>query len=113
MNDNATHIAALNEQDHLPAPDPGEPDVVVTRYELDSFGIVVTTWYDGRQTYGEITSDLNAGDYEDGGDGDIKVAFDTIESFVLAAACARVDIETPAFLEAIETTVDATLNWLG
>lgn len=113
MNDNDTDIAALNYQDDAPLPDPGEPEPVATRYEVPSFGIVVTTWDLGGQLYGEITSDLNAGEYEDGGEGDIRVAFDTIESFLLAAACAGIDISTPAFAEAIETTVDATLAWLG
>jgi hypothetical protein len=36
-----------------------------------------------------------------------KAAFNSIESFILACACAGIDIETSAFLEAIETSFDA------
>jgi hypothetical protein len=35
---------------------------------------------------------------------------DVIESFILACARAGVDIESPAFIEAIETTVEACAN---
>ena len=33
-----------------------------------------------------------------------------IESMILAHACAGIDIESPAYLEGIETAVDAVLN---
>ncbi len=43
-----------------------------------------------------------------------RIAFnggvDAIMSFILSAACAGIDVETPAFLEAIETTFDAIGN---
>lgn len=39
-----------------------------------------------------------------------KAAFDSIESLILACACAGIDIETPAFLEAIETSFDAAAH---
>ncbi len=35
---------------------------------------------------------------------------DVIESFILACACAGVEVESPAFLEAVETTVEAVAN---
>lgn len=35
---------------------------------------------------------------------------DAVMSFILALACAGIDVETPAFLEAIETTLDALGN---
>ncbi len=37
----------------------------------------------------------------------LEAATDTIESFVLACACAGIDIENPRFLEALQTTIDA------
>jgi len=37
-------------------------------------------------------------------------AHDAIESMILAHACAGIDIESPAYLEGIETTVDAIAN---
>lgn len=40
-------------------------------------------------------------------------ALDAIESLVLACACAGVDIESPAYLEAIETSVNKVFNEYG
>jgi hypothetical protein len=37
----------------------------------------------------------------------LETAADTIESFVLACACAGIDIENPRFLKALQTTIDA------
>jgi hypothetical protein len=37
---------------------------------------------------------------------------DGIEALILAAACSGINIETPAFIEAIETAVDALANKL-
>jgi hypothetical protein len=37
-------------------------------------------------------------------------AIDALESLVLAHACADIDVEAPAYLEGIETTVDAVVN---
>jgi predicted RNA-binding Zn-ribbon protein involved in translation (DUF1610 family) len=42
-----------------------------------------------------------------------KAAWDTLESFILASACAKIDVESPAFLEAIETCVDGIHNNLS
>lgn len=39
-----------------------------------------------------------------------NTVIDGVEQFILSAACAGIDIETPAFLEAIETTVNAVAN---
>ena len=37
-------------------------------------------------------------------------AINALESLILAHACAGVDIETPAYLEGIETAVEAVVN---
>lgn len=50
------------------------------------------------------------GDYPAGGKIESDIGHDVIESFILACACAGVDVESPAFLEAIETTIDAIGN---
>jgi hypothetical protein len=42
-----------------------------------------------------------------------KTAWDTLESFILASACAGIDVASPAFLEAIETCVDGIQNNLS
>lgn len=40
----------------------------------------------------------------------LETAVDVIESLVLAHACAGIDIQTPAYIKGIETTVDALAN---
>ncbi len=50
------------------------------------------------------------GNYSAGGKIDSGIGDDVIESFILACACAGVDVESPAFLEAVETTIDAVTN---
>ena len=62
---------------------------------------------------GSITSeDLH--ETEDGPEADCyNAAIDAVESFILAAANAGIDITTLALIEAIETTVDAITNNLG
>ena len=41
---------------------------------------------------------------------DYRIAFDALESIILAHACAGIDIADPRYLEGIETSVDAILN---
>lgn len=43
----------------------------------------------------------------------LYAALDAIESLVLAHACAGIDIETTAYVEGIETAVDAIFNHHG
>ena len=40
----------------------------------------------------------------------LETAVDVIESLVLAHACAGVDVQTPAYVKGIETTVEALAN---
>ena len=72
---------------------------------LPIYGIVVTVDTDGS---GTITStDLRTTQSEDEL---YNSAMDGVESLILACACSGIDIETPAFLEAIETAVEACSN---
>ena len=57
---------------------------------------------------GSISSDL----HDDNEEKEYKAAVDTLESLVLSHACSGVDIESFAYLEGVETTVDAVLNRL-
>lgn len=72
--------------------------------------VITLPCYDIRVTVegqsGSIESDLKKGK----GLGFIDAAVDGMLSLVLACACAGIDIETPAFIEAIETAVDAIGN---
>jgi len=65
----------------------------------------------GAYLSGSILSDL----HDDVGPDDesYDAAIDAIESFIMSAACAGIDITTPAFIEAIETTVEAIGNNIG
>lgn len=76
--------------------------------ELPSYGIRVTlrTSDDGA-VEGEIESDL----WDPADSENHCIAAATLESFILSCACAGVDIEAPAFLTAIDTTVDALVNF--
>lgn len=66
--------------------------------ELRCFGITI-------QNNG-ITSDL----HEKGASDEYDAAMDAIESIVLAHHCAGIDVTTPAYLEGIETAVEAIAN---
>ena len=58
---------------------------------------------------GMITSDLK-GPGKSAGDRFFNAAIDGLESLILAHACAGVDVKSPAYIEGIETAVDAITN---
>jgi hypothetical protein len=72
---------------------------------LPCFGITVELTGNA----GKITSDLKA----DGDNPELTAAMDAIESLILAHACARVDVASPAYVEGIETAVETCWNKLG
>jgi len=57
---------------------------------------------------GAITSDLKSTNVADRL---YNAAIDGLVSLILAHACAGVDVETPAYIEGIETAVDAISNY--
>jgi hypothetical protein len=61
---------------------------------------------------GEITSDLHKGDSGGEDDSQYEAAIDGIESLILAHACAGMDITAPAYIEGIETAVEAASSRL-
>tara|TARA_Y100000296_G_C5056276_1_gene197444 strand:+ start:91 stop:354 length:264 start_codon:yes stop_codon:yes gene_type:complete len=81
--------------------------------KLPCYGILVNVREGGG---GGISSELWEDITDEMGDEDAEEAYihnrkmDAIESFILACACAGIDIESPAFIEAIETTVQACAN---
>lgn len=75
--------------------------------KLPSYGIEVCISGDGAT--GSIKSDL----HDKGVGKDYNHAIDGLESLILAHACAGIDIESPAYLEGIETAVDAITNNLS
>lgn len=82
--------------------------------KLPCYNITVKVLDEGFGTYGTIKSDLTDGEGTDSNAPDPhEVALETLERFILSAACSGIDIETPAFLEAIETVVDAVGNRYG
>jgi len=80
--------------------------------ELPCYGIIVNLTGDGG---GAVTSDLQEKETEDNADEHESIrlfnaAMDGIESTILAHACAGIDIESPAYVEGIETAVLACGN---
>lgn len=77
--------------------------------KLPCYGIEVTLAKRGGSYSGNITSNLIENSRIAGKEA-VDFACDGIESMILACACSGIDIESPAFLEAIETAVEATFN---
>ena len=60
---------------------------------------------------GTLTSTLHEDDSE--GHPELGAALDAIESLILAHAVAGIDVSSPAYLEGIDTAVDAAMNEFG
>ncbi len=82
---------------------------ITKEIQLPVHGICVTLFSDGS---GKIGSDLWDGiDPED--EEVFKAVVDTIESLVLALACAGVDIQSKKFISGLETAIESVSNkWL-
>jgi hypothetical protein len=80
---------------------------------LPCYGIQVVTSSHGS---GTITSDLKCSPDPEGGREEEENAdryndmMDALESMVLGHACAGIDITTPAYVEGVETAVNACAN---
>ena len=75
--------------------------------KLPVYGItlsLVPNAHAGDGVGGTITSDFHENPAE------VNPALDAVESMILAHAVAGVDIESPAYLEGIETALDAIYN---
>ena len=70
--------------------------------------VVLSFNEEGEVDGGAISSNLQGEDAEE--DADYNLAIDGIESLILGHACAGIDIESPAYLEGIETAVEAAAN---
>jgi len=75
--------------------------------KLPCFGIVVE--YDSFHGGGTITSDLHprSGRTKT----KLDAALDGIESLILAQACAGIDIESPAYVESVETAIEKCVGF--
>ena len=76
-----------------------------TMITLPVFNILVIITADGGG--GSIMSDLKE---EDDDAMEYNAAIDGIESMILANACAGIDIESPAYIDGIETAVQSCGN---
>jgi hypothetical protein len=78
---------------------------------LPCFGINITLTRGNtasRPGSGFIASDLHATDTA--ANRQYNAAIDALESLILAHACAGVDVRSPAYIEGIETAVEAIAN---
>ncbi|MGA2496820.1 MAG: hypothetical protein ABSH20_03720 [Tepidisphaeraceae bacterium] len=99
---------------HLPAGHPvfryiAEPFPPAHPIVLPCFGIVVKLNGGG----GTISSELHGGKSVAGDERDHDIAMHALEALILAHACAGIDIIAPAYLEGIETAVQACENNLS
>lgn len=79
--------------------------------KLPVFGISLKLHTDDEgETRGSITSDLHERENDLVLDTDYNVGVDALESFILACACAGVNVESIEFVYAIETTVESLSN---
>lgn len=79
--------------------------------KLPVFGISLEIYTDDEgETRGSITSDLHERENDLVLDTDYNVGMDALESFILACACAGVDICSVRFIQAIEETVESLSN---
>lgn len=81
---------------------------------LPCFGIAIDLGpedpdHPGGYQGGTIISDLK----DDGDSPEVQAAIDAIETLVLAHAVAGVDVSSPAYVEGIETAVEACWNHLN
>jgi hypothetical protein len=72
--------------------------------ELPIYGITLELNGDGG---GSISSDLND---EVDGENEWEASVDALESLILAHACAGIDVTAPAYIEGIQTAVEAITN---
>ena len=72
--------------------------------QLPCYGITVTREGKGGTCISELHENVSKRNKQ------YHAAIDALESLILAHACAGVDIETPAYLEGIETAVEAVVN---
>lgn len=72
--------------------------------KLPVFGILLNIL--SNKKGGGISSDL----HEIHASKEYNTAIDAIESLVLAHACSGIDVTSPAYLEGIETAVEAIVN---
>jgi hypothetical protein len=82
---------------------------------LPCYGITIrlARGYTGQQSgCGTITSDLRAGRDHGSSDGRLDAAIDALESLILAHACAGIDVQSPAYIEGVETAVEAVFQHL-
>lgn len=79
--------------------------------ELPCYNIRVFLNTKDGNTQGTIESELHMSETrEDIGIMEYEASVNTLESFILAQACAGIDITTPAYIKSIETVVDAWVN---
>lgn len=84
----------------------------VRTIRLPCYGVTIRLDREGndeRPHCGAITSDLKSA-APNAGEARFNAAIDGLESLILAHACAGVDVESPAYVEGIETAIEAITN---
>ena len=76
-------------------------------FNLGIYDIVVNVYEIGG---GSISSSLNDGERDGENYLEYEAAVNTIESMILAHACAGIPIDSPAYIEGIETAINTITN---
>lgn len=74
---------------------------IVVQLSAEGSGVITSDLHE------ELDEDIEGGSEEDTNHDRYEAAIDGIESLILAHACAGIDIESPAYLEGIETAIYA------
>ena len=83
-----------------------------TKIKGQGFEIICKTYADGTTAIeSDLMYALEPGD-EDNPDLELGAALDAIESLILAQYSAGIKVGSPAYLEALQTTLDAIFNHL-
>jgi hypothetical protein len=81
---------------------------------LPCYGITITLVRENgedKSGSGSIASDLHAAGTAS--NRQFNAAIDGLESLILAHACVGVDVESPAYVEGVETAVEAIANYVA
>lgn len=82
-------------------------------YTIPKYGITVNVCSDSGANVGEITSELTKhviGDEPTANDFELKGAVNAIESLIVAHACSGIDVASKAYVEGLDSALEAIAN---
>lgn len=108
------HEPASGDSETCQVADVGDEGAAAIKIQLPCFGITICLEREpaaGDPVCGKITSDLTATTNTPATP--FNNAIDGLEALILAHACARIDVASPAYVEGIETAVEGIIQHYG